>query len=291
MYGDFTKFLPEPKALATFELNPKSTLNFAFNLQWQHTTLLGYTTLEGYFREFYTTADEETPPSTSYQWSTGYFAGLDSRWIDNLSVEVFYKRQKGLVRFIPSTDEDRDVLEYEKSLHHGGKNTTYGAEFLLQKTAGKVHASISYTYAHSSARFPTLNRGEVFDADFDFRHNASILLMYMWGKGYKIAASWSYPTGRPFTLPNSYSSPTGLSPGYLMMTDINNYRMPAFHRLDLNLDREYLTRRGKKQWFGISIYNAYNRINPFYMSSDDNGNLKVYGFFPIIPSFHFGFEL
>lgn len=291
LYGDFTKFLPEPKALAIFELNSQSTLNFAFNLQRQHTILLGYTTLDGYFREFYTTADEDSPPSTSYQWSAGYFAGFDNGWIDNLSVEVFYKRQKGLVRFIPSTDEDHDVLVYENFLHHGGKNTSYGAEFLLQKTAGKFHASISYTYAHSSARFPTLNRGKVFDADFDFRHNAGILVMYMWGKGYKIAAGWNYQTGRPFTLPNSYSPRTDLSGRYPLMTDINNYRMPAFHRLDLNMDREYLTRRGKKQWFGLSIYNVYNRINPFYMSSDSNGKLKVYGFFPIIPSFHFGFEL
>lgn len=288
--GHYSRFLPEPKALAIFELSKNSTLNFAFNLQRQYTKLLGYTTLEGYFREFYTTSDAVSPPSTSYQWSTGFFSSLDNEWIDNLSVEVFYKSQKGLVRFIPSTDEDRDVLQYEKFLHHAGRNTTYGAELLMQKTAGKIHASISYTYAHSRVRFPTLNRGEAFDSDFDFRHNASILIMYMWGKGYKVAARWNYRSGRPFTLPNSINQASDLSPGYFMMTDINNYRMPAFHRLDLSLDREYQTIKGNKQWFGISIYNVYNRINPFYMSTDDDGDLKVHGFLPIIPSFHFGFE-
>lgn len=114
--------------------------------------------------------------------------------------------------------------------------------------------------------------------------------MYMWGKGYKIAAGWNYQSGRPFTLANSYSPPNDLSPGFPVLTDINGFRMPASHRLDLNLDREYKTKRGKKQWFGISIYNAYNRVNPFYASPDDKGNLKIYGFFPIIPAVHFGFE-
>src|SRR5690606_8544956 len=211
-YGAYRNFLPEPKVLAIFELNPHSTVNFAFNLQQQSTKLLRYTTLEGYFREFYTTGDASSPPSTSYQWSMGYFAGFNNdrgsrggtNWIDKLSVEVFYKKQKGLARFIPSTDEDRNVLNYEHFLHLAGGSTTYGAEFLVQKTAGKVHASVSYTYAHSRALFPDLNRGEPFDSDFDFRHNASILIMYLWGKGYRIAAGWNYRSGRPFTLPNSY---------------------------------------------------------------------------------------
>src|SRR5690625_8030622 len=67
--------------------------------------------------------------------------------------------------------------------------------------------------------------------------------------------------------------------------------MPADHRLDLSLDREWRTKRkGIKSWFGISIYNAYNRVNPFF-AYPENGKLEVYGFFPIIPSFHYGLFL
>ncbi|WP_236977745.1 TonB-dependent receptor [Membranihabitans maritimus] len=291
LYADYDDFLLEPKALIMYDLTSRSTMNFSYNLQRQYTTLLGFTELDGFFREFYTTSDKEVPPSISHQWSMGYFVNPDYRWLDNFSAELFYKKQEGLVRFIPSTDEDLNVLEYENFLHRDGGNTTYGAEVLLQKTVGRIHASVAYTYAHSRIRFPTLNRGEKFSADFDFRHNASILLMYMWGKGYKLSAGWNYRTGRPFTLPSSFSPGNDLAGGYQVVNDINNYRMPAFHRLDLNLDREYVTKRGNKQWFGISIYNAYNQINPFYVSIDDDEHLEVHGFFPIIPSVHFGFEL
>lgn len=68
--------------------------------------------------------------------------------------------------------------------------------------------------------------------------------------------------------------------------------MPAFHRLDLSLDREWITqKKGKKNWFGLSLYNAYNRINPFFVTATEEEKLEVYGYFPLIPSFHFGFEL
>lgn len=290
-YGTYHRFLMEPKVMLSHDLDERSTFNVTFNVQQQNITLLGFTDLQGFFREFYTTAEEEVPPGRSLQWSAGYFTSPERRWVDHFSVELFYKKQNGLVRFIPSADEDRAVVHYKDYLKQNGKNVSYGAEFLIQKTAGQLHASLSYTWANSDLKFPDLNRGQAFPSDYDFRHNVKILLMYMWGKGYRVAAGWNYSTGRPFTLPNSVSPRTDFSGRYFIASDINNYRMPAFHRLDLNLDREYLTKRGRKNWFGISVYNAYNRINPFYVTPEADGKLKVYGFFPVIPSFHFGFEI
>lgn len=289
-YGSYHGWLPEPKVMVSRDLGDHAAVHLSFNLQQQYTTLLGFTDQEGFFREFYTTAEEQVPPGKSRQWSAGYFASPRGKWADHFSAEVFYKIQNGLVRFVPSTDEDLDVVHYLDHLYREGENTSYGAEFLLQKTAGKLHASLSYTWARSEVRFPMLNRGEAFPSDYDFRHNTKILLMYMWGKGYRIAAGWNYSTGRPFTMPTSLSPETEAA-GRYYIPEMNNYRMPAFHRLDLNLDREYLTKRGKKHRFGISVYNAYNRVNPFYATPASDGKLKVYGFFPIIPSFHFGFEL
>lgn len=290
-YDSDIRFLPEPKMMLSHELNERSAINLSFNMQQQYTVLLGFTDLEGFFREFYTTSEKEVPPSLSYQWSSGYFVSSGKNWIDHFSVEVFYKKQNDLVRFMPSFDEDRAVVHYKKHLEKNGESNSYGAEFLFQKTAGQLHASLSYTWSKSDLRFKNLNRGLSFPSDYDFRHNAKILLMYIWGKGYRLAAGWNYSTGRPFTLPNSIYPTSEYAGRYFIASDINNFRMPAFHRLDLNLDREYLTKRGKKNWFGISIYNAYNRINPYYVTPEADGKLRVYGFFPIIPSFHFGFEI
>ncbi len=290
-YGNFVSWLPEPKVLTTWDLTKKSTISASYNMQQQYSHLLGFTSSEGYFREFYISADQETPTSSSHQWSVGYFRTFD-RLINNLSIELFYKKQSRLSRFVPTIDEDYSVLHYKPFLHTGGHNRSYGLEILLQKTQGHFHGSLAYTYGKSQSSFPTLNQGKCFDSDFDYRHNINALLIWKFGDGYKLSCQWSYKSGRPFTLPTSQITENEFTPrDFPVFGAINNYRMPAYHRLDLSLDRAWTTqKKGKNQWFGISVYNAYDRVNPFF-AAPDGEDLKIYGFFPIIPSFHFGFEL
>src|SRR5690606_28618999 len=295
-YDDYRLWMYEPKALISYDLNASTTINAAYNLQRQYSHLLSYTESEGYFREFYTTSDAGTPPSRSHQWSMGLFYHFRDRntWLSdaNLTVEAFYKKQSLLNKFQPGIDPDASGVQYDGHLLRYGSATSYGLEFLFQKTAGKFHGSLSYTWAHSQARYARLNQGRPFNADFDYRHNVNILLIYKFRKGYQLSGQWDYRSGRPFSLSNSLSNRDDIITGrYPIVSDINNSRLPPYHRLDLSLDREWRTKkRGNKQWFGISIYNAYNHVNPFYAYPED-GKLKVKGFIPLIPSFHFGFEL
>ena len=72
--------------------------------------------------------------------------------------------------------------------------------------------------------------------------------------------------------------------------------MPFYHRLDLGLSYTRQTKRGNKAVWNFSIYNLYNRKNPynFYYDNDNyTGNLTDFNkplqlyqtsFFPIIPS-------
>lgn len=295
-YDDFSTWLYEPKILISYDISQGSTLNASYNRQMQFSHLLSYFEPEGYFREFYTTSDADHVPSKSDQWSLGLFHRFknEQRWISeaNLSIEIFYKRQNLLNKFIPGFDPDADVVNYQNFLFTDGEAQSYGLEFLFQKTAGKFHGSLGYTLSRSQIRFPDLNQGKVFNADFDHRHNINLLLIYKFRKGYQLSAQWDFRSGSPFTISGSLSDRDEIIPGrYPILSNLNNVRYPDYHRLDLSLDREWYTkRRGNKQWFGISLYNAYNHVNPFY-AYPENEKLKVIGFFPLIPSFHFGFEL
>src|SRR5690625_7242274 len=64
-YDTYHRFLMEPKVMLSHDLDARSTLNVTFNMHHQPTTLLGFTDLEGFFREFYTTAEAEVPPGRS----------------------------------------------------------------------------------------------------------------------------------------------------------------------------------------------------------------------------------
>lgn len=289
-FNSSNMMLAEPKILVTYGLDKNSTVNAAFNLQRQNTTLLGFTDDMGRFREFYISNDGSFPIASSKQWSAGYFRN-SLGILDNISVELFYKDQSGVVKFLPSVDFDKDVLEYQDFLHKKGKVRTYGLEVLLQRTTGNIHSSLSYTFARSQSLFPSLNQGKWFNSDFDFRHSANFLMMYSFGKGYKLSGNWTYKTGRPFTMPTSRTEIEDWRSGFMLVSELNNMRLPSFHRLDINIERRWKTRKENINRFGVGVYNVYNRVNPFFAQpADTPGELEVTGMFPIMPFFNIGFE-
>jgi hypothetical protein len=54
-------------------------------------------------------------------------------------------------------------------------------------------------------------------------------------------------------------------------TDRNGYRLPAYHRLDVNLGfKTACSQDSPFPTINLSVYNAYNRLNPFaqYLESE-----------------------
>ena len=55
----------------------------------------------------------------------------------------------------------------------------------------------------------------------------------------------------------------------------NNYRLPASHRLNLGVNFNKKTKHGMRTW-NISIYNAYNAMNPNIVYSKYKNGYNVY---------------
>ncbi|HKI90041.1 MAG TPA: hypothetical protein VKA38_13515, partial [Draconibacterium sp.] len=75
---------------------------------------------------------------------------------------------------------------------------------------------------------------------------------------------------------------------------LNNYRLPAYHRLNVGMN---FTKKKKFGWriWSISVYNLYNRNNPFFLTykihdeafhTPENGvgEYKNFSFFGFLPS-------
>lgn len=79
--------------------------------------------------------------------------------------------------------------------------------------------------------------------------------------------------------------------------DRNNFRAAPYHRLDLALRFSKPKRWGERTW-ELGVYNAYNRVNPFYYDTTTqtqpngtrNQQLTRYGLFPVIPSLSYAFK-
>lgn len=90
----------------------------------------------------------------------------------------------------------------------------------------------------------------------------------------------------------NYPLPPTFDDVYIYGT-INNYRMPSYHRLDLAINHSKTLKRGITTW-SFSIYNVYNRKNPYFLffAEDENKKTQLYKFtlFPIIPSISYSFK-
>jgi hypothetical protein len=109
------------------------------------------------------------------------------------------------------------------------------------------------------------------------------------------SANWVYASGTPVTYPTGrYIIEGRYVPVY---SDRNEYRYPAYHRLDLSATWSFKgnARRRFKSELNFSLYNAYGRHNPWvimFRQDKDNPDKtyaeKVY-LFSFVPSITYNF--
>ncbi len=239
-------------------------------------------------------------------------AGLFYRWHEvlDLSVEGYYKRMNNLLEYKDGASFFNSTAGWENKVVMG-EGWAYGVEFLAQKNVGKWTGWVGYTWSKTMRLFDRpgmeLNNGEAFPAKYDRRHDVSIVLMYKPNKRFDVSATWVYSTGNATTLAlQSFEAPIpGRAYGHEYeipyIEHRNNYRMPAYHRMDLGMNFHKEKKRGVRTW-SISVYNLYNRKNPFLIYTEDrsyeydrHGNQKddalmQLSLFPIIPSFSYSFK-
>ena len=177
-------------------------------------------------------------------------------------------------------------------------------ELLAQRTVGDVTGWIGYTWSRTMRLFDregqTLNNGEPFPAKYDRRHDLSIMVSYKPNKRFDCSAAWVFSSGNVGTLAlQEYTDPeTGYAVSYIESR--NNFRMPAYHRLDLGVNFHKVKKHGVRTW-SLSVYNAYNRKNPFLVMRRYGQHYEVNGqhygsalvqlsVFPIIPSISYSFK-
>jgi hypothetical protein len=154
-------------------------------------------------------------------------------------------------------------------------------------------------------QFDEVNNGKKFFARYDRRHDISLVGIYELSKGITISGTWVYGTGNAITLPlasfpvNPHLPFLTIDGGLQIVQDYgdkNSFRMASYHRLDLGVQFHKSKGKHERVW-EFSVYNAYNRSNPFayFIRSEQNFNsetgqyefenkLKQVSLFKIIPS-------
>ena len=230
--------------------------------------------------------------------SNEYVLGIDNYFADRaylLSLEGYYRDMKNLYEF-----KANPVLNpFDNSIENQftkGQGEAYGLELFFNKRKGNWNGWIGYTLSWTKRQFDELNAGKVFYPKYDRRNDVSVVISYKITNAFSAGLTWLYATGERYTLPTgqyifSQVNTSGNNEVYLNQPELNAYKFPAYHKLDLNFSYSFAFLSDKMEAY-VNILNVYNRQNPFaqYVSTVTNPDgtkklvVKRIMLFPIIPT-------
>lgn len=285
----------EPRFSANIETGENSSVKLSYNRTTQYLHLLSNTAASSPL-DVWTLSSKNIKPEIADQVALGYFRNFDDNaW--EASIETYYKVMQNQIDYVRNSD-----LLLNKYLEGDllfGDGRAYGAEFYVKKNKGKLTGWVSYTLARTERQVQGINNDKWFPARYDKTHNLSLVTMYELNKIWSFSANFAFSSGTPGTYPTNRFEWNGFALPHNVNDSRNAYRIPNYHRLDLSAtkkNKKKLFKKGETEWV-FSVYNAYNRRNPFsvFVRQNETDPLKTeavrYSVFgSIIPSVTYNFK-
>jgi hypothetical protein len=309
---DTSYFVLQPRLSVRYLVNDDLSFKVSYSKMAQFVHLLT-TSAVSLPTDLWLPVTRRFEPPVSHQVAIGSGFRLPGQL--EVTMEAFYKTMDNLIEYKEGASFGGTGSGWESKVEKG-RGWAYGGEVLLEKNYGKMTGWIGYTLSWTERQFENLNFGRVFPAKYDRRHDISVAATYKFSNRVDAGLVWVYGTGNAATLGvMEYPSENIMNPDYYFyyytyVTDYpgrNNYRTPSYHRLDLGVNLHKKKKRGMRTW-SFSVYNAYCRLNPFFIFWDteyyeepdpDNPTgvlyyskpvLKKISIFPIIPSVSYSFK-
>ena len=287
----------EPRIAARIITGPKSSVKVGFNENYQYVHLASLTA-SSLPTDVWLPSSDVVQPQWGRQYSAGYFMDLGKNKQYEASIEGYYKELDNLVEYAENSQPTDNLSTNTDNNLVFGKGWSYGAEFFIKKRTGRLNGWIGYTWSKTEREFEDLNNGEIFPARFDRRHDLSVVLDYKINDKWNMGGVFVYATGNAITLP----SQTYFLEGQItsLYGERNSFRMDPFHRADISFTYTPEKKREnlENHWV-FSVYNLYNRANPYFIFFDTEGSpvdgtlqvsAKQISLFPILPSFTWNFK-
>ncbi|MBK9728353.1 MAG: TonB-dependent receptor [Saprospiraceae bacterium] len=289
-----TYVVPEPRIGMNFNVSQSASIKGGVSLSSQYIHLVSNSgsTLPA---DVWVPSTELVKPQIGIQYALGYYRNFMDNAIE-ASIETYYKDLRNQLDYKENYVENFSA-EIENEFV-SGKGRAYGLELFIRKNKGRLTGWIGYTLSKTERWFEAIEQGRVYPAVYDRPHDLVCVFNYSLSRNWQVSGNFIYATGRSYTpiksvffidaRPNIEYGPR------------NSARLEDYHRMDLSFIYENVEKLKKpfhSSW-AFSIYNIYNRKNPFFTYTDFESNvftgnasakaLKV-SVFTIIPSVTWNF--
>jgi len=258
----------EPRLSINYSLNEFSSIKASYNRMTQYLHLIS-NTIASTPIDLWLPTTNNIEPQIADQVAVGYFRNFNNNAFE-ASAELFVKDFQNQVDYIDNAD-----IFFNEELEGdllSGDGRAYGIELYVKKNQGKLTGWVSYTLSRSERKVEGINNDDWYPSRFDRLHNLSVVGSYAYNDKWSFSANFVYSTGTPATFPTNRYEIQGIVVPHNVDNARNNYRIPAYHRLDLSATltpRKNENRRWQGEWV-FSVYNVYNRRNPFAIFFQQN---------------------
>lgn len=315
-YSSLTRFSPEPRLGVKYKVNEFLRLKAAAGLYSQN--LIQANSDRDVVNLFYgfvtgpsnlqndiimpdgSSRDIEHSLQTARHLITGFEYDVTEKI--NVNVEGYIKEFTQLTnlnrnKLFPDTPENQDVPEVLRKDYIVETGIARGVDFVVKYEDKYTSLWLVYGLAD-------VDRWDGFrwyDPVFDRRHNVNFVASHAFGKDRNWEASlrWNLGSGLPFTQTQGYyqepSVEDGIGTDYVVTNqdqlgvlygDLNNGRLPYYHRLDFNIRKTWELNKRMNLEVNAGVTNVYNRENIFYINRVTNERVDQ---LPFLPSL--GFDL
>ncbi len=300
-YASLSEFTVEPRLAAKYNVTEKIRLKAAGGFYTQN--LIAAVNDQDVVNLFYgfLSGPENLPRKFNGQnvtsalqraWHYGAGIELDLGQHQEINIEGFYKD------FTQLTNINRDKLydendlskpEFQRNDFAIEIGNSYGMDFKYKYEFKKMYLWAVYSLTYVERFDGTRN----YSPHFDRRHNVNLVATYTFDKkrSWNLNTRWNFGSGFPFTQTQGfYEKLNTEAPGNpltqngnigVYYTEINNGRLPSFHRMDVSLSKKMTLKKNQTMTLTVAATNVYNRDNIFYF---DRARFTRINQLPIIPT-------
>lgn len=296
----------EPRAAARLLLSDRTALKLSYARMKQYVHLVSNSGL-ALPTDIWYPSTKNVKPEIADQIAIGYSYLLGKQFL--LTNEYYYKFLNHQIEFKDHANLfANDNLEEEFRF---GDGYAYGMELGLEKKEGRFTGWLGYTLAFiRKGGFDGIQNGDYFPPTYDRRHDLSVVAMFQLSRKFTITSTFIYGSGDIGWLPLGryiFQDVEGseFQPVVPVYGDRNTFRLPPYHRMDLGVVINFFPKWGHQD-LTISVYNLYDRRNPYFLFLDAEtetirqGNIdielptriaaKQVSLFPVLPSVTWNFK-